>query len=388
VSALNKFDTLLRIGAATAFLLICALGALVALYMRRSFVELTAALRQRDQAKARLQLALDAAQLGWWRYDPRRLVASGDARFKEIFDVAANELSIDEIKKLVHSSDTERFLADREASLDPADPKRAAHEYRVQRRDGEVRWVEVHWLAHFEGAHSERGTASVVGTVQDISERKEREERERLFMREISHRTRNMLSVVDAIAHQTAATRPEDFIERFSKRIQALSATQDLLIGNEWHGVEIEDLVSTQLAFFADLIGSRVAVRGPRLRLNAAAAQAIGLALHELATNAGKYGALSTERGRIDIGWEANDDIFTMSWIERDGPAVSAPNRRGFGITVMEAMVERSVSGRVNLEYAPSGMTWHLVCPVVNALEPLGTWAELRTNGRNRARRA
>jgi len=178
-----------------------------------------------------------------------------------------------------------------------------------------------------------------------------------------------MLSVVDAIAHQTATRNPEDFIERFSERIQALSANQDLLVRNAWHGVEIEDLVRAQLAPFADLIGSRIVVRGPKLRLNAASAQAIGLAVHELTTNAGKYGALSKDTGRLDIGWATDGDIFAMSWAEHDGPPVSAPKRRGFGTIVMETMVERSVGGRVDLDYASSGLTWRLTCPAANAVE-------------------
>jgi two-component sensor histidine kinase len=187
-------------------------------------------------------------------------------------------------------------------------------------------------------------------------------------MREINHRAKNMLSVVDAIAHQTAARAPEDFIERFSERIQALAANQDLLIRNEWRGVEVEDLVCAQLAPFADLIGSRIVVRGLKLRLNAASAQAIGLALHELATNAGKYGALSTDAGCVDIRWGTDGDTFTMGWTEREGPPVSAPKRRGFGIIVMEAMAERTVDGTVRLDYAPSGVMWRLTCPAANAL--------------------
>jgi two-component sensor histidine kinase len=111
-------------------------------------------------------------------------------------------------------------------------------------------------------------------------------------------------------------------------------------------------------------------VHGPKLRLKAASAQAIGLALHELATNAGKYGALSTDTGRVDVRWGADSDIFTMSWTERDGPLVSAPNQRGFGTIVTEAMTERSVDGKVDLHYAPSGLTWRLTCPAANALEP------------------
>jgi PAS domain S-box-containing protein len=204
---------------------------------------------------------------------------------------------------------------------------------------------------------------------KDITERKEREEREQLLMREVNHRAKNMLNVVDAIARQTATRNPEHFVDRFSERIQALSANQDLLIKNAWQGVEIEDLVRAQLAPFADLIGSRIALSGPKLRLNAAAAQAIGLALHELSTNAGKYGALSTNRGGVDVSWDAADETFMTRWIEREGPPVSAPQRRGFGTIVMENMAKCSLGGAVGLDYPPSGLTWRLTCPAGNALE-------------------
>jgi two-component sensor histidine kinase len=154
-----------------------------------------------------------------------------------------------------------------------------------------------------------------------VERHREREENERLLMREVNHRAKNVLSVVDVIAHQTAAQNPEDFADRFSERIQALSANQDLLVRNEWRGVEIKDLVHAQLAHFADLIGSRILVEGPRLRLKAAGAQAVGLAFHELATNAGKYGALSKDTGRVDIRWGTDGDGFSISWTERKGPA-------------------------------------------------------------------
>jgi PAS domain S-box-containing protein len=332
-----------------------------------------------------LQLAFDATQLGWWQYDPLRRTASGDARFREIFDVTADELPIEALMKRVHPDDAARFSANREVALDPANPKPYVHhEYRVRRRDGTVRWVEGHGLAYFEGAGRERRVVSFGGTVQDITERKEREEKEHLLMREINHRAKNMLSVVDAIAHQTATRSPEEFVARFSERVQALSANQDLLVRNEWQGVDVADLVRAQLAHFAGLIGSRIDVRGPKLRLNAASAQAIGLALHELATNAGKYGALASDTGRVDICWATADrDTFTMSWIERDGPPVPRPQRRGFGTIVMEAMAERSVAGTVDLDYAPSGVTWRLTCPVANALEPR-EWEQIAEEGENR----
>jgi len=339
-------------------------------------------------SKDRLQVAFDATQLGWWQYDLLRHIGSGDSRFKEIFDVTADEILIEGLMKRVHPDDAERFWAAREAALDPANPKRAASEFRIRRRNGEIRWVEAHRLAYFEGAGPERRPVSFGGTVQDITERKEREEKEHLLMREINHRAKNMLSVVDAIAHQTATRNPEDFIERFSERIQALSANQDLLVRNEWNGVEIEDLVRAQLAHFAGLIGSRIAVHGPKLRLKPASAQAIGLALHELATNAGKYGALSTDTGRVDVCWRTDGDTLTMSWTEGDGPPVAPPKRRGFGTIVMEAMTERSVDGTVDLDYAPSGLSWCLTCPAANALESgeresVGMWKSgpTRPNG-------
>jgi PAS domain S-box-containing protein len=337
-------------------------------------VDITAR-KQAEQAlqasKDRLQLAFDATQLGWWEYDPLHRVLSGDARANEIFDVPNEGMTIDEIEeKQVHPDDVETVRAALKAALDPTDPKPLAIECRVRRGGGKVRWVEGHGLAYFEGVGRERRAESMVGTAQDITERKEREEKERLLMREIDHRARNMLSVVQSIARHTTTKSPEDFIACFSARIQALSANQELLARNEWNGVEIADLVRAQLAHFADLIGSRIVVHGAKLRLNPASAQAIGLALHELGTNAEKYGALSTDTGDVDIGWGIDGDTLIMRWSEHGGPPVSMPTRRGFGTIVMAAMAERSVGGTVDLDYAPSGVTWRLTCPAANALEP------------------
>ena len=312
----------------------------------------------------RLQFALDAAQLGWWHYDPLHRVISGDTRSKEILGVTADEITIDEIVKLIHPDDTEKVCAALGRSLDPIDRRRSAADFRVRRGGSEVRWVEAHGCAFFPPG---QGAISIVGTVRDVTERKQREERERLLVREVNHRTKNMLSVVHAIANQTATA--DDFSERFSERIKALAANQDLLVRDEWQGVEIEDLVRAQLAPFpASLIG-RIAMHGPKLRLNAVAAQAIGLALHELATNAVKYGSLSTDTGRADIGWGPDGEAFKMSWNERGGPPVSAPPLHGFGTTVMKVMTERSLGGAVDLDYAPPGMAWRLTCPAANVLE-------------------
>jgi PAS domain S-box-containing protein len=315
-----------------------------------------------------LQHALDAAQLGSWQYDPLRKVFFFDARCKEILGVLANRATLEEFMSWVHPDDAGRAWACLNDVLDPAEPRRYGIEFRIRRGDGEVRWVQNLGLAYFQGNGRDRRAVSLVGTLADITERKEYEEKLYLLMREVNHRARNMLSAVGAIAHQSVAGNLEDYVGRFSERIRALAAYQDLLVRSEWHGVEIGDLARAQLSLFADLIGSRIVMQGANLCLNPASAQAIGLALHELATNAAKYGALSTNTGRIDIGWETDGDTLTISWTERGGPPVSAPKRRGFGTIVMEAMTERSVDGVVDLDYASTGLTWRLTCPAANAL--------------------
>jgi PAS domain S-box-containing protein len=246
------------------------------------------------------------------------------------------------------------------------EPEARVHERTIRTKDGRERlWS---FVTSALGTQSD-GRHVFVCVAQDVTDQKAHDEQIRLLMREINHRSKNMLSLVQAIARQTAAREPEDFIGLFTERIQALAANQDLLIRNEWKGVDVEDLVRAQLAYFADLVGCRIAMHGARLRLNAPAAQAIGLALHELATNAGKYGALSADVGHVDVGWRLDNDIFAMSWTERNGPPVSRPQRRGFGSTVVDSMAKRTVEGEVELDYAPSGLIWRLTCPAANALE-------------------
>jgi two-component sensor histidine kinase len=141
------------------------------------------------------------------------------------------------------------------------------------------------------------------------------------LMSEVRHRAKNTLNLVQAIAHQTAAGSPETFITRFNDRIRALSSYQDLLVQGEWNGVELDELVRAQLAHLTDQIGSRIITHGvARQRLNAAAAQVIGLALNELATNAVKYGALSAAAGRVEIGWKVRGGVLEITWTERNGP--------------------------------------------------------------------
>jgi NO-binding membrane sensor protein with MHYT domain/two-component sensor histidine kinase len=199
-------------------------------------------------------------------------------------------------------------------------------------------------------------------------ELEEKNRQVRLLLREMNHRAKNILSLVQVIARQTAACDPENFVDRFTERLRAIAANQDLLVRHEWQRIDVKDLVQIQLGHFADLIGTRINFDGPKLQMNAAAAQAIGLALHELATNAAKYGALSTDTGRVEVSWQLDGDSYTMGWTERDGPPVQPPERRGFGSTVTDSMIKQTLGGEVLLDYAPSGLQWHLTCPAVTAL--------------------
>jgi PAS domain S-box-containing protein len=217
---------------------------------------------------------------------------------------------------------------------------------------------------------------------EDVTDQKAHEEQVHLLMREINHRAKNMLSLVQAIARQTAARDTADFIERFIERIQALAANQNLLVRNEWQGVDVEDLVRAQLAHFVDLVGSRIKVHGLPICLNAAAAQAIGLALHELATNAGKYGALSVKAGHVEVGWRLDGGVFAMTWSESNGPPVSPPERRGFGSVVVISMVKQTIDGESELDYVSSGVVWKLTCPAANALEQSAHYKKLERSAR------
>ncbi len=320
-------------------------------------------------AQMHMQLALDAARLGWWLYDPIQRTAEWDSRFNEIFDMTDSNADVPAVLARVLPGDTARVCEAAAAALNPLDPKPFVGEFRIRRGDGENHWVEVYGMATFDGAGAARHAVVMVGTAADITERKNAEERQNLLNRELNHRTKNLLSVVQSVANQTAASSPADYVERFSQRIQALSASHDLLLHSEWRGVEIESLVRAQLAHFADLIGDRIMIEGPRLSMTPSAAQSIGMALHELATNAGKYGSLSDDHGSVTIGWQIDGDEFSICWTEQHGPQVTPPKRRGFGSTVISKVAENNLGGEVEHAYDASGVIWRLRCSASKALK-------------------
>jgi two-component sensor histidine kinase len=199
----------------------------------------------------------------------------------------------------------------------------------------------------------------------------------RLLMNEVNHRSKNLLSVVTAIAQQTATSSPREFVKKFSNRVQALAVNHDLLVKSQWRSIGAFELISGQLAHFGDLVGKRILFDGPPIRLSASAAQSIGMVVHELSTNTVKYGALSIEEGWINIAWEIDSDsaepVFSIRWAECDGPPIFVPTHRGFGTTVVTKMVEMSLDGESALDYSSTGLIWRFSCPLKNILEGIPT---------------
>lgn len=194
-------------------------------------------------------------------------------------------------------------------------------------------------------------------------------ERLRSITGELSHRMKNLVTIIQAIARQTmhqSATK-NDFEVRFSGRLGAFSRSLDLLVANDWHGTRVDELVRLELTTFGMLDGAQISVKGPPLGLNPEAARNIGLALHELATNASKYGALSVLEGRVAVHWElANGGgrrRFRMTWHESGGPTVKKPERWGFGHQVIQELTAQALAGKVTHEFLPDGVRWSLDIP-------------------------
>ncbi len=231
-----------------------------------------------------------------------------------------------------------------------------------ERKDGTTYPVSVQ-LQYFPEA-GDVFFASII----DETERKKREERERLILHEMNHRAKNVLAVVQVLARQTAKRNPDDYISRLEARIAALAASHDVLVHNSWQDIPLDELVQSQLGHFEPLIGDRINLSGPATKFKTTVAQAFGLALHELSTNAAKYGALSNEEGRVDISWrdtvtEAGEKFLELKWVERGGPEVISPEARGFGSFMIEQSLAQQFGCKVEMVFDPAGISCSFIAP-------------------------
>ena len=210
-----------------------------------------------------------------------------------------------------------------------------------------------------------QGANAIAVIARDITERKLAEAQIQFLMREADHRAKNMLSVVQAIANLSAFQGdPATFVKRFGERLVGLSECHDLLVQSRWVSVDLEQLIRRHLDCYMIGRESRISIEGPTVRLTEAAAKPISMALHELATNASKYGAFSSVSGALAVRWRIAEDNFELLWEEQNGPPPPPTIYHGFGYRVMTQMLALAIKGAVRVEYPPTGCVWQVVAPL------------------------
>jgi two-component sensor histidine kinase len=255
-------------------------------------------------------------------------------------------------------------------ALDPEGDGRYEVEYRVKQLDGSWRWLSAWGLVEFEGEGVNRKPVAIAGASRDLSERKQAEELQRLLGNELNHRVKNTLATVQSIVNQTVRGTVDIEVARnaVNARIVSLAGAHDLLTERSWSGADIADLVARAIAPFGT---GQISVDGPSLDVPPNQALALSLALHELATNAAKYGALSRPEGRVELHWKLQEDRLSLSWRESGGPRVAPPSRRGFGSRLIENALCRDLGGQTRLEFAPDGVRCWITTVLPEAREAL-----------------
>jgi len=330
------------------------------------------AIKCQAYALERMQLALDAGRTGVWDWNLVTGEVHLDARVRQLWGLTDDlEPGFDVFRNAIHPQDRRRSKEAVGFALDPTYEGDYEIEYRVIGVTDKVeRWVSIRGRTFFENGRAVR----ILGTARDITERKMREQHVRVLLRELVHRSKNLLAVVQAMSRQTAAGAPsvQEFQRKFSARLQALSMAHDLLVSQDWRGASMHDLVRAQMAYCLDVAKDSVcehaAIEGPKIMLKPEAAQNIGLALHELATNALSYGALSRPDGSISLKWGFEDDRLKVEWREIGGPALAMPPKEGFGHKVIKRLVAQALDGEATLSFPPDGLLWTLSIPASFAM--------------------
>lgn len=321
-------------------------------------------------SREQLELGILIAGLGFGSVDYLADTITLDARAAELFDLEPDTpIRRAKLHEKIHVEDQARIKAITEALLSRETENFFDVTHRVQHEDGTVLWVHARKLVTFGIIDKKEVPISGVVAVQNITKLKSSEEKVKLLLGEINHRAKNLLTVVQSIARMTARKGDlSTFVTRFSDRLTSLSANQDLIVENLWTDVVLEKLVQAHLQPFIENSGGRILIKGPSMKIHANAAQAIGMALHELATNAVKYGALSNVKGKVEVSWRRRGQTLEMKWAESGGPKVKPPKETGFGEKVINQMAAQSLQGTVKLTYEPSGVMWVLKVPTKEIL--------------------
>jgi len=315
----------------------------------------------------RLTFALNAGRMGSWALDVDSRAYEASDLCKANYGRRVDEsFGFDDLVMSIHPDDRARMQAAMEAAI--RDGSDYDIEYRVIWPDGQVRWVHARGRADaiVPGGPAKR----MAGVSLDITERRQAEDRQRLMLNELNHRVKNTLAAVQSIAHQTlrSARTPAEFKEAFEARLLALSETHNLLTRENWQGARLREVIHNELgALGGD--GQTILEGGPDIQLSPKAAVAVSLAIHELATNAVKYGALSVARGILTIAWSVRDGNLELDWREANGPPVSPPVRRGFGSRLLEHGLAAELGGSVTLDYREQGVACFIRLPMSALVE-------------------
>ncbi|MFZ5668422.1 MAG: HWE histidine kinase domain-containing protein [Pseudomonadota bacterium] len=317
--------------------------------------ETLAAERRARIDQQRVELALDAAGLGEFEWDIATDKVIVSDRMKNLIGVTASTARAeggDISFRFVHPDDVARLRKEVETGL--RTEGRYSAEYRMIRPDDRrERWMHGAGMLVTDKAGAPQ---RVIGVVRDITDRKIEDERRETLLAELDHRVKNVLAAVQSLAAQSArrTASVEGFLGAFAGRLKAMASAHELLTATRWRGASLAHIAAAELGGLAP---GQARWEGPDLTLTPRAANAVSLALHELATNAVKYGALSVESGRVEVSWTLRPEGgFRLRWEEIDGPAVSAPGRRGFGSTLLERVTGRELGGEVRVEYRPDGV--------------------------------
>jgi PAS domain S-box-containing protein len=324
--------------------------------------ELEASAARLNESERRRNLALAAGQMGSWDLD----IIRGDWMWDEgqcrIFgvDPATFEVSLETIGPLVAPEDMTRLKPTIDEFL-RGELKSYQTEFRVFRPDGAMRWCFGTATPTFDAMGR---LVRVSGVTIDITERKQAEEKQLLLAREVDHRARNALAVVQSIVRLTKAKSQEAYAKAVEGRIQALAQAHTLLSESRWQGTDVERLLTEELAPYRGVDNSRVQIEGPMVFLSPEKSQNFALVLHELAPNSAKHGALSAAEGTLTIRWSVAADKLVLSWEERGGPPVRPPRSQGFGTKIMNASIKRQIGGNVAWDWRPSGLHCTLHIPL------------------------
>ena len=305
------------------------------------------------KSEERRSLALAAGQMGSWEWDPvdgRFVWDDGQYRIFGV-DPASFDLTVDNVRALIHPEDWKHL----QNAIKPAAPNTPSFqsEFRVCRPNGELRWCIGTAVASVDGIDN---VVRISGVTVDITDRKQAEERQVLLAREVDHRARNALALVQSIVRLTRSEDIKSYTAAVDGRIGALARAHTLLAQSRWQGADLARLVGEELAPFRTDGAERIATAGPEVSLEPRTAQTLALALHELSTNAAKYGALSVTSGRVAVSWDLQPQGLVLRWIESGGAPPQMPVAHGFGIRLISASIERQLGGEAAFDWRPEGL--------------------------------